>query len=342
MIGTTNARTLETTNVLEDRVAFTRTLSIGMEEMTLVWELFEGTTIAGYDLEEWLGGSCFSTKFSEQPAIIQLAQGDRHGEEQLALWRRASRLDHPNLQRIIDAGRDDELVYAVFERPEERLDDALRSSALTAEQRAEVRAAVAEALAYIHRQGFVHTAVGVAHVVAVRDAIKLTSDTLREADIAWTPAEDRRALAAMFEEPARAARIIGLQWKLGAVAAVALGILFVLLRHPAPPPAAAAAPPRVAAAPAPAPVAVPPAPVGHWRVVVYTFARYVDAERKAESINRGRPDFHAAVFAPHGPEREPFFVSLGGRMTRADAERLRERAIAAGMPRDTFARNFSE
>jgi hypothetical protein len=42
----------------------------------------------------------------------------------------------------------------------------------------------------------------------------------------------------------------------------------------------------------------------------------------------------------HPGERSAFLVSLGGAMTRDDAESLWRRAREAGMPRDTFVRNY--
>ena len=58
------------------------------------------------------------------------------------------------------------------------------------------------------------------------------------------------------------------------------------------------------------------------------------------SLNQQHPAWHAEVFAPKG-EHGPFFVSLGGRMTLPEAERLQREARAKGLPRDTFVRNFT-
>jgi hypothetical protein len=107
----------------------------------------------------------------------------------------------------------------------------------------------------------------------------------------------------------------------------------------------ATAPPPAAKVTAPAHV-VPPAPAGSsnasaiWRVVVYTYNSHDAAEKKVRSINEKRSAWHAEVFAPRG-NRAPYYVSLGGRMTLPQAERLQKEARAKGMPRDTFVRNFS-
>lgn len=79
-----------------------------------------------------------------------------------------------------------------------------------------------------------------------------------------------------------------------------------------------------------------------WRVVAYTYSRYRDAQAKADHINGKLPGLHASVFAPRGKDQAPFFVSLGGRMTRAEAMNLQRVALAKGLPRDTFVRNFPD
>jgi hypothetical protein len=137
----------------------------------------------------------------------------------------------------------------------------------------------------------------------------------------------------------------------GLIAAAGLGALF-LPRSKAP----AAAKPAVQTAPAPQPVPVaphvetpPPAqsaearpsPSAIWRVVVYEYSHRTAAEHKVRSLNEKRPELHAEVFAPRG-NRAPYLVALGGFMTFADAERVKKQARAAGMPRDTFVRNYSQ
>ena len=107
-------------------------------------------------------------------------------------------------------------------------------------------------------------------------------------------------------------------------------------------PAPAPDPPVAKPDPAPAVTRRPAAPARiDWRVIAYTYNRREHAEHKVETINREKPGFHASVFAPKGPNQAPFFVSLGGRMTREAALALRRKARSKGLPRDTFARNFS-
>ena len=99
----------------------------------------------------------------------------------------------------------------------------------------------------------------------------------------------------------------------------------------------------------PAPTAVrstEPAEAHHgnrtlWRVVTYTYSRAKDAEHKAQHINAEWPDLRAEVFSPNGDEAPPYLVVLGGRMQREEAMQLRDEARAKGLPRDTYAQNFS-
>jgi eukaryotic-like serine/threonine-protein kinase len=134
----------------------------------------------------------------------------------------------------------------------------------------------------------------------------------------------------------------------GLAAAVALG--FVFLRHSSDPVAATPAPPPAVVRPAPVapppPAVAKPAPPRHdasaiWRVVAFEYSKRAQAEHKARSINEKHPALHAEVFAPKG-NRAPYFVSLGGRLTQQEAERLRREARAKGLPRDTFVRNFND
>ena len=78
-----------------------------------------------------------------------------------------------------------------------------------------------------------------------------------------------------------------------------------------------------------------------WRVVLFTYAREADAEKKAQSINEKHPDFQASVFRPGG-DSGPYLVTAGGKMTRDDAVRLRHRVINLGFPRDSYIQNYKQ
>ncbi len=78
-----------------------------------------------------------------------------------------------------------------------------------------------------------------------------------------------------------------------------------------------------------------------WRVVVFTYAREADAEKKAELVNKRHPNLDAKVFSPK-PQESPYLVTVGGRMTREEAARLRQRAIGMGLPRDSYIQNYRQ
>jgi hypothetical protein len=78
-----------------------------------------------------------------------------------------------------------------------------------------------------------------------------------------------------------------------------------------------------------------------WRVISYTYSRSEDAAKMVAQINRKWPDLRAEQFTTNedGP---PYFVALGGRMSRNEALLIQQRAISAGLPPDTFVRNYSK
>ncbi|HEY0162958.1 MAG TPA: hypothetical protein VGB69_09795 [Edaphobacter sp.] len=103
--------------------------------------------------------------------------------------------------------------------------------------------------------------------------------------------------------------------------------------------------PEAAAAPAPPPASTPaPAPAASpsgkslWRVVAFTYNHQDQAQHKAETIRSQHPSLNPEVFTPTG--RAPYLVTVGGPMSRNDAESFRRKARSEGMPRDVYAQNF--
>jgi len=109
---------------------------------------------------------------------------------------------------------------------------------------------------------------------------------------------------------------------------------------------AAAAPPQAKTKASAVPVAAPSGPAavaspsGSWRIVAFTYNYQEQAEHKARTINEKHPDLQASVFSPKG-SGAPFLVTLGAATDRASAFRLRDKAVAEGLPRDTYAQNYS-
>lgn len=76
-----------------------------------------------------------------------------------------------------------------------------------------------------------------------------------------------------------------------------------------------------------------------WRVIAFTYERRADAEKKAAKLKGSHPELEPAVFTARG--RAPYLVSIGGAMSREAAYALARRARRLGLPRDTYAQNYS-
>jgi hypothetical protein len=163
------------------------------------------------------------------------------------------------------------------------------------------------------------------------------------------------------------------RWAYGALAAMLAALGFLFLPKFVPPKVASSPPPSQAPVPAPVDVPPPPPPTAEpvvlplppspatadspvvpppdapsapqarevWRVVAYTYFRYANAARKANSINQRWPAGKAAVFSPNGPNSTRYLVVLGGIMDREQAVRLLKIARGKGMPRDIYIQNYT-
>ena len=98
--------------------------------------------------------------------------------------------------------------------------------------------------------------------------------------------------------------------------------------------------PKLSAATANAPVPQDGAKAGAWRVVAFTYNHQDQAEHKAGTINEKHPDLQAGVFSPKG-NGAPYLVTLGGATDRDGAFEMRNKAVREGLPRDTYAQNYS-
>jgi hypothetical protein len=106
---------------------------------------------------------------------------------QLALWHRTRSLRHPNLLQLLDCGRaglsGDIAVYAVFEHADDTLASALAQAPLSEAEAREVLDAVLPALSYLQAHGLALPALDPDQVLGVGEAIKLSTDRLREASL---------------------------------------------------------------------------------------------------------------------------------------------------------------
>jgi hypothetical protein len=182
-----------------------------------------------------------------------------------------------------------------------------------------------------------------------------------EALVTSTPASSHPQAVAPRTAPIRFPR-----WALPAAGVVMLlAVVFVLAHGPAPAPVPPAQPQPAAAIPQPqppkpaafdppkkvqpiplrepkparvAPSAATPAAQG-WFVVVASYAREVDARQRAESLARRFPQFRLAIFPP-SPIDLHYLVILGSGLTQPAAQSLRDRAVASGLPHDTYIKRY--
>ncbi|GAA3760595.1 hypothetical protein [Terriglobus aquaticus] len=75
-----------------------------------------------------------------------------------------------------------------------------------------------------------------------------------------------------------------------------------------------------------------------WYVIAYTYRYEKQAEAKAMQLKDRYTGMQPQVYSPTG--HAPYFVALGGPSDSVQAFALRDRARRAGLPRDTYARNF--
>jgi TonB family protein len=162
-------------------------------DMNEEWKQWEGRTVDGiFPLNRYFGGSDHSAVFQtnrqsgageSESAAIKLVPADASdGEKQLARWRAARELDHPNLIRVFAAGRSEvdgaEVLYVVEEYAEENLAQILPERALTAEEARMMLPPVLSALQYVHGRGLVHGRIQPSNILAIGDQVKLSSDSL--------------------------------------------------------------------------------------------------------------------------------------------------------------------
>jgi TonB family protein len=157
-------------------------------------EQWVGQSLDGrFPLYRYLGGSdtsaVFLTQIGSDPdakAVIKLVLASScDSDAQLGLWRRAGKLSHPNLIRILDGGRcwlaGNELIFLVSEYAEENLGEVVPGRALTAHEGEALLRPILAVLKYVHHQGLVHGRLRPSNVMAAQEQLKISSDSIRPA-----------------------------------------------------------------------------------------------------------------------------------------------------------------
>lgn len=163
------------------------------------WTALQGKILdGGYEIAECLLTSSGSASFRirvlgdrSTHAVVNVFTPDAAPLEQYLLWQEALELRHPNLSTPISVGRLDwegaSYPYVVLYKADENLAGVIQERALTPAESREVLRSIGAGLEYLHANGLVHSAVSPEHVLALGDAIRLSSTTIRRIN---TPVED--------------------------------------------------------------------------------------------------------------------------------------------------------
>lgn len=151
---------------------------------------WEGQVLANgnFRLRRYLGGSDHSAVFLTDigvgqirpPAIKLTAADPANTDIQLARWKAAAKLGHPNLLQIFDSGRcqlnGEELLFVVTENADETLAEILRERSLTPDEAGQMLKPALEALSYLHDSGYSAGRVSPSNIMAIGEQVKLSSD----------------------------------------------------------------------------------------------------------------------------------------------------------------------
>src|ERR1051326_3119380 len=198
------------------------------------WKSWEGQVVDGkFPLRHLLGGTEHSAVFvTEMPgrtaqkvAIKLIETQATDANRHVSQLRAASKLSHPHVIRIFEAGRclmdGAPFVYAVMEFAEEDLSQILPQRPLSPTEVSELLPPLLDALLYIHSMGFVHGRIKPSNVLAVGDQLKLSSDQIS----AITEPDENRRRQDVYDAPETAAGIIspaGDVWSVGVTLVAAI------------------------------------------------------------------------------------------------------------------------
>ncbi len=157
-----------------------------------VWTKWQGHVIHDmFLLDRCLGFSDHSGVFLAKSATpgqsevaVKLVPADRAmAESQLPRWKRAGRISHPHLLRLLQWGgcQLDGLPYlfVVMEYADQTLAQLLQRRALTDDEAREMMRPTLDALAFMHGQNLVQGQLKPANILVVGNQLKLASDTIR-------------------------------------------------------------------------------------------------------------------------------------------------------------------
>src|SRR5580704_13228071 len=155
-----------------------------------MWQQWEGRVVDGrFPLRECLSGSTrnavYLTEANGAKAAIKLVSLDaERAESQISRWKFASKLSHPHLVRILDAGRwhadaEHDVVFVVMDHADENLAEVLSSRTLTPIEASEMLGPTLDALDYLHGHSMVLGNLKPGNVLVINDELQLASDAIR-------------------------------------------------------------------------------------------------------------------------------------------------------------------
>lgn len=158
------------------------------------WTQLLGTVLeGGYQLETILAAgeaeATFKARVLGDPGANAFAKvfvtGESRADEQVADWLRARQLANKYLAAPLGAGQTHRdgatLAYVVLRRADETLNGAIAERRLSTEEASEVLLALARGLERLHNDGLVHGCVSPDQIVAIGEAIQLSTETVRSA-----------------------------------------------------------------------------------------------------------------------------------------------------------------
>lgn len=81
-------------------------------------------------------------------------------------------------------------------------------------------------------------------------------------------------------------------------------------------------------------------PKNVWFVIIGSYNDVSNAQKQATQINQQYPQFKAEVYAPYDGEGPYYRVVIGSNLTQSEAKALRDNAVKAGLPNDSYYRTF--
>lgn len=159
--------------------------------MPVVWENWVGQTVDEFPLLQHLGSSTGKAVYltnrringaGHKAAIKIIEAGSPDADFRFSRWQSAVQLSHPHLIGMFGAGRFElhgtPLFYAVMEYAEENLAQLLPTRPLTPAEARDMLEPLLEALAYLHRHGFVQGDLKPRNIMAINDQLKVAVDML--------------------------------------------------------------------------------------------------------------------------------------------------------------------